>query len=178
MTVTVTVTGWGRKGDKRRRFAVALVGRGYVLVVPRIPRSQLADGVFHATARGNCGSPLFVDDLDRVDFLDLLRSTADRFLWRCYAYCLMTTHYHVVLSASRAALSDGMRRLNGAYARRANKRHGRRGHLFEERFSAFAIEDEDHLIAAVQYVLQNPVHAGLATRPEDWIWSAASAPGG
>jgi REP element-mobilizing transposase RayT len=68
-----------------------------------------------------------------------------------------------------------MRRLNGDYARRSNKRHGRRGHLFEERFSSHAIRDERHLSAAVAYVLQNPVQAGLCTRPQEWQWSAASA---
>jgi putative transposase len=142
--------------------------------MPRIPRSQLDDGFFHATARGNCGSSLFVDDLDRLDFLQLMRSTADLFLWRCYAYCLMGTHYHVVLSASRAALSDGMRRLNGTYARHFNKRHGQRGHLFEERFSSFVIQDERHLQTAVEYVLHNPVRAGLCRRAVDWKWSASA----
>jgi hypothetical protein len=47
--------------------------------MPRLPRSQLDDGFFHATARANFGVALFVDDLDRLDFLQLLRSTADFF---------------------------------------------------------------------------------------------------
>jgi putative transposase len=143
--------------------------------MPRLPRSQLDDGFFHATARANCGSALFVDDLDRLDFLQLLRSTVDLFDWRCHAHCLMGTHYHLVLEASRTQLSEGMRRLNGDYARRFNKRHGRRGHLFEERFSSFVLRDEQHLEAAVEYVLQNPVKAGLCTHARDWQWSAAAA---
>jgi REP element-mobilizing transposase RayT len=87
----------------------------------------------------------------------------------------MGTHYHLVLEASRAQLSDGMRRLNGDYARRFNRRHGRRGHLFEERFSSFVLRDERHLEAAVAYVLQNPVRAGLCAQARDWQWSAAAA---
>jgi hypothetical protein len=43
--------------------------------VPRLPRNQLDDGFFHATAHANFGLTLFVDDLDRLDFLRLLRST-------------------------------------------------------------------------------------------------------
>jgi putative transposase len=142
--------------------------------MPRVPRSQLADGVFHATARAVFGSNLFDDDLDRLDFLHLLRTTAARFDWRCHAHCLMGTHYHLVLSSSRERLSDGMRRLNGAYARRFNKRHGRRGHLFDERFASFAIDDERHLEAAVEYVLQNPVRAGLCADAREWPWTAAA----
>jgi REP element-mobilizing transposase RayT len=145
------------------------------LRVPRLPRNRLDDGFFHATARANFGLTLFSDDLDRLDFLQLLRSTVDLFDWRCHAHCLMGTHYHLVLEASREQLSQGMRRLNGDYARRSNKRHGRRGHLFEERFSSYVIRDERHLNAAVAYVLQNPVRAGLCTRPQEWQWSAAAA---
>jgi REP element-mobilizing transposase RayT len=134
--------------------------------MPRVPRNQLADGVFHATARAVFGARLFEDDLDRLDFLHLLGSSAALSGWLCHAHCLMGTHYHLVVTASREQLSNGMRRLNGAYARRFNKRHGRRGHLFDERFASFAIEGEQHLEAAVEYVLQNPVsrrplHGGL-----------------
>jgi putative transposase len=143
--------------------------------VPRLPRSQLDDGFFHATARANFGLALFVDDVDRLDFLQLLRSTLALFDWRCHAHCLMGTHYHLVVEASRPALSEGMRRLNGDYARRFNRRHGRRGHLFEERFSSYVLRDERHLEAAVAYVLQNPVRAGLCQKAQDWQWCAAAA---
>jgi putative transposase len=143
--------------------------------MPRLPRSQLDDGFFHVTARAIFGLALFIDDLDRLDFLQLLRSTAELCDWRCHAHCLLGTHYHLVLEASRMQLSEGMRRLNGDYARRFNKRHGRRGHLFEERFSSFVLRDERHLEAAVEYVLQNPVKAGLCTKARDWQWSAATA---
>jgi putative transposase len=143
--------------------------------MPRLPRSQLEDGFSHATARAIFGLALFVDDLDRLDFLQLLRSTVELFDWRCHAHYLLGTHYHLVLEASREQLSEGMRRLNGDYARRFNKRHGRRGHLFEERFSSFVLRDERHLRAAVEYVLQNPVKAGLCAHAGDWQWSAAAA---
>jgi len=139
--------------------------------VPRILRSHLDDGYFHVTARGNRSSILFVDDLDRIDFLQLLRSTKKRFEWRCLAHCLLGTHYHLIVEASRENLSAGMQRLNGVYARRFNRRHGYRGHVFEDRFASFVIEDEPHLQAAVTYVHQNPVRAGLCKRAEDWRWS-------
>jgi REP element-mobilizing transposase RayT len=142
--------------------------------VPRLPRSHLDDGFFHATARAVFGAELFESDLDRLDFLQLLRSTALLFEWRCHAHCLMGTHYHLVLDVSRERLSEGMRRLNGDYARRFNKRHGRRGHLFAERFSSYVLRDEGHLQAAVHYVLQNPVRAGLCAQARDWQWAEAS----
>jgi putative transposase len=65
-----------------------------------------------------------------------------------------------------------MRKLNGVYARRFNRRHGFRGHLFEERFSSWLVRDEKHFAATILYVLENPVRAGLCASPTDWRWSA------
>src|SRR5262245_44167601 len=142
--------------------------------MPRLPRNHLADGYFHATARAVYGAALFEDDVDRIDFLQLLRSTADLLEWRCHAHCLMRTHYHLVLETTQARLSESMRRLNGDYARRFNKRHGRRGHLFDERLASYVIRDEQHLRAPITYVLQNPVRAGLCAQADDWQWAAAA----
>jgi putative transposase len=99
-----------------------------------------------------------------------LREVIRKFAWNVYAYCLMPNHYHLVLSTERESLSKGMHRLNGLYAQRFNRRHGRVGHLFQNRFSAYVIESDAHLLSAILYVGDNPVRAGLAERPADWPW--------
>ena len=81
--------------------------------MPRRPRSELEDGTYHVTARGAGGIPLFTQDVDRLDFLELLARAVRRFRWTCPAYCLMGTHYHLVLEAPIPDLSGGMRWLNG-----------------------------------------------------------------
>jgi REP-associated tyrosine transposase len=138
--------------------------------MPRFPRSQLEDGYFHVTARGAGGAPIFVVDLDRLDF-HLLELTARRVGWRTHAHCLLGTHYHLIIEATRETLS-GMQRLNGVYALRFNRRHARKGHLFAERYSSYMLRDDRHLEAAIEYVLQNPVKAGLCLEARDWKWSA------
>jgi putative transposase len=137
----------------------------------RQPRSELPDGFFHVTARGVAGGDLFRDDVDRALFVELLARAGITFRWACHAYCLMTTHYHLLIESSRPALSHGMHRLNGLYAQNFNARHGRRGHLFEERFSAYVIEGDAYLENACYYVLHNPVRAGLCESAEDWPWN-------
>jgi putative transposase len=157
------------------RWLSTLACTYYGRAMPRLPRSHLDNHVFfHATARAVFGAVLFEDDLDRLDFLQLLQSTTELCEWRCHAHCLMGTHYHLVLEVSRERLSEGMRQLNGNYARRFNRRHGRRGHLFDERFSSYVVRDECHLAAAIEYVLQNPVRAGLCEHAHDWQWSGAA----
>jgi REP-associated tyrosine transposase len=142
--------------------------------MPRIPRHVLPDGYFHVTSRGNRGARIFEGDIDRLDFLELFRSTAALLDWRVHAHCLMGTHYHLILETSRERLSEGMRRLNGVYALRFNRRYGLKGHLFETRFSSFVIRDEQHLSAAILYVLTNPVRAGLCRDLHDWQWSGSA----
>ncbi len=138
--------------------------------MPRRPRFHLPDGYYHVTARGTGGVFVFADDLDRASFATLLRETAARFGLGLHAWCLLGTHFHVVAEGRQTQLSRTMHRLLGIYAQRFNQRHGRKGALFEERFSSWVIEDEAHLHAAIRYVLANPVAAGLCREPREWLW--------
>ena len=142
--------------------------------MPRRPRSEVLPphGFFHVTARGVADEAIFRDDADRLAFLARLREAVERFQWRSYAFCLMTTHYHLVVEAARVPLSAGVHRLNGLHAQQFNRRYGRRGHLFADRFSAWLIESEEHLHAACRYVLLNPVRAGICSDPAAYRWSA------
>jgi putative transposase len=137
----------------------------------RVNRTSLPDGYFHVVSRGVFTTEVFRDAVDRRLFVRLLRSCEDVNRWTCHAFCLMTTHYHLVVESARQELSRGVQRLNGRYAVTFNKRHGRYGHLFAERFSARLIESEEYLFDACAYVALNPVKAGLCNRPEDWEWS-------
>jgi putative transposase len=138
--------------------------------MPRLPRYLLpVEGVYHVTARGVARCAISHDD-DRRFFLALLARAVRRADWTCHAFCLMPNHYHVVVETVLERLSRGLHRLNGDYAQAFNQRHGRSGHLFGDRFAAFAIRDDEHLRQACEYVLQNPVRAGLCERAADWRW--------
>ena len=130
-------------------------------------------GTFHVTARAVDGVALYRVRSECVTFLELLHRAGRIAGWRMDALCLMTTHYHLLLEGDRDALSDALHRVNGHYASLANRRRGRHGHLFADRFATRLIESEEHLEAAARYVLLNPVRAGLCRRPEDWPWSGS-----
>lgn len=137
----------------------------------RRPRRELPDGIYHATARGTNRTAIVVDDLDCEAFTSLLALVVRRWRWYVAAFCLMPNHYHLVVEAPVQRLSRGMHALNGRHARRFNERHGRSGHLFQERFDARLIESEEHLGTACAYVIDNPVRAGLCATAEDWPWA-------
>jgi putative transposase len=98
--------------------------------------------------------------------------------WVCYAYCLMTNHYHLVIETLDPNLSRGMRQLNGVYTQRFNRQHGRVGHVFQGRYKAILVDRESYLLELVRYVVLNPVRAGMVTSPEQWHWSSYHATAG
>ena len=61
--------------------------------------------------------------------------------------------------------------LNGLYAQDFNRRHGRKGHLYEERFTTRVVDEERHFWATVNYIIENPFRAGLCADPRDWLWN-------
>jgi putative transposase len=141
----------------------------------RTPRSELDPGLYHLTARANRRDKLFLGERDRVMFFDLVAQVARPETFFVRSYCLMGTHYHLLVETQTAEFSDAMRDLNGVYAKRFNKEHGFRGHVFEKRFDAEAIRDEVHLLEVVRYVALNPVRAGLVSMPARWRWGSFAA---
>ncbi len=146
-------------------------------------RIEFPGALYHITARGNAGQNIFLDARDSQRFLDLLGEVATRCRWRCYAYCLMTNHYHLVVETPAPNLSHGMRQLNGRYTQAFNFRHQRDGHLFQGRYKAILVDREAYLKEVCRYVVLNPLRAGLAPDARAWRWSSyratlASAQGG
>src|SRR5947209_2680911 len=139
--------------------------------MPRVLRSTLPDGFFHVTTRGVFGALVFRDDADRYAFMRFLEECIERYGWRVYAVCLMGTHYHLVVEATQKQLSRGMQYLNGRYAQTFNLRHRRHGHLWGGRFASWVIDSDEHFGAALEYIRQNPVAAGLVETAEAYAWT-------
>ena len=127
------------------------------------------------TSRGIRREAIVLDDDDRESFVELLGRVTQRFESLCRAYCLMTNHYHLLVETPRANLAAGMQLLNSAFARRFNRRHGFRGHLFEDRYHAVLVERESQALEVSRYVALNPVRAGLCADPGAWPWSSFAA---
>jgi putative transposase len=140
----------------------------------RAPRRDLPEnGVYHVTNRGVARCEIFHDDFDRHLFVARLRRLAPALNWKCFAYCLMTTHFHLLVAASLGELSTGMQRLQGPYAQEFNARYARVGHLFQERFYARVVRDELHLARTLEYIRQNPVAAGMCKKASEWPWTGS-----
>ncbi|MGM0594575.1 MAG: REP-associated tyrosine transposase [Pseudomonadota bacterium] len=138
-------------------------------------RIEFSGALYHVTARGDRREPIYEDDDDRYMYLNTLAEVVERFNWVCHAYCLMTTHYHLVVETPDGNLSKGMRHLNGVYTQASNRRHRRTGHLFQGRYKAILVDKDSYLLELSRYVVLNPVRAGMVQEPEDWPWSSYRA---
>ena len=138
-------------------------------------RIEYPGALYHVTARGNAREDIFVDEADRVAFLEVYAHVSDRFHWCCHAYCLMSNHYHWVIETPDGNLAQGMRQLNGVYTQRFNRRHGRTGHVFQGRYRALLVERDAYLLELSRYVVLNPVRAGMVRSAREWPWSSYRA---
>ncbi len=138
-------------------------------------RIEFPGACVHVVARAVCGRELFVDDADRRRFLRRLAVVVARYGWLCTAYCLLGTHYHLIVRTPRPNLALGMQDLNSVYARGFNLRHARHGHVFSERYDPTLLATDSHVLAAHRYVALNPVHAALCAHPDAWRFGSYRA---
>jgi REP element-mobilizing transposase RayT len=131
------------------------------------------------TVRGNEKRTIFLDDEDRRDYLERLASVLPHERCTCYAWALMPNHVHLVLRTdAERSLSRSMARVGTGYVGRFNRRYGRVGHLFQNRFHSVSIAHESHLSAAVRYVHMNPLRARLVGSVADlerYPWTGHAA---
>lgn len=138
----------------------------------RQARGPVDAGRYHVCTRSAGKIPLFRNDFDRTDFCNRIARVRVKYRWRCEAFCLMTTHYHLLLEVPENALQRGMHWLNGTYAQQFNRSHGRWGHLAGARYTLTPIESLRQLRNVFKYIARNPVEAGMCERPQDYVWSS------
>src|SRR5207249_2444292 len=146
--------------------------------VPRAQRVPSVSGFFHVTSRALRPLRLFADRDDCVLFLQALSRAHAEHSLEVHAYCLMGTHFHLVVRAQSDALTRSMRGLKGWYGHELNRRRGRAGPVFDGRYFANAVATEEHASAAIVYVALNPVRAGLTQDPDQWPFSSYRAHAG
>ncbi|HJA28263.1 MAG TPA: transposase [Candidatus Olsenella pullicola] len=139
--------------------------------MPRGARKVAESGFYHVMLRGNGGQIIFDDDADRRAFLAALSVMLEDPGLSLIAWCLMSTHAHLLLSDETGALSSAMHGLATRYAGRFNSRTGHIGSVFAGRFKSVPVETDSQLVAAVRYIHNNPEKAGICPAAE-FAWSS------
>ncbi|MDP3562337.1 MAG: transposase [Legionellaceae bacterium] len=135
-------------------------------------RIEYPGALFDITSRGNKKEDFFLSDEDRVLCLDIFAEVCFRSNWICYAYCLMSNHYHLLIETPQGNLSPGMQLLNSIYTQKFNRSRNRVGHVFQGRYKSILVEKESYLLELSRYIVLNQVRAKMVEKAGDWFWSS------
>jgi putative transposase len=125
-------------------------------------------GYYHVTSRSIAEEHIFRDNRDYHAGIQILAELASANFFACLGFCLMPTHYHLFAWFDEEMLTGTIHLLNRRYAGGFNRRHSRRGHVFDSPFTAIPVEDDVHFRWLDEYIANNPPE-----RP--WPWSSYDA---
>jgi putative transposase len=131
--------------------------------MPRLSRIVAVDYPHHVTQRGVRSMDIFRDDEDRRQYLQYVKEETELRKVDILAWCLMTNHVHfIAVPHAETSLSRAFGESHKRYTRMKNFKENARGYLFQGRFGSCVL-DERHMLAAVRYVENNPVTAGMVS---------------
>ncbi len=141
----------------------------------RPKRSSKPGWLQHTVTRGIGRRPLFENAGDYLYFEKLMKRVFDREdrTASLFAYCLMPNHVHEITGGELDGISQAMQSQLQPYTQWFNRRRGRDGPLYSQRFFAAPVDMGRGLVQVVRYIDQNPVKAGLVAHAEDYAWQSA-----
>jgi REP element-mobilizing transposase RayT len=141
--------------------------------VARATRTDAPGYWYHVMNRGLARRTLFETRRDSRMFLSRIAGEVRAARIEVHAYCIMTTHFHLLVRSTCGELSNVMQRAQNDYARWFNRARKRDGPLFRGRFSSRRVRSHDYRKNLVRYIDFNPVQAGLVTAPTLYPYGSA-----
>jgi putative transposase len=136
------------------------------LPTPRASRAAAGGFCYHVLNRGNARAEVFHKDGDYDAFVQIIAEASLRNPMRVLAYCLMPNHFHLALwPAKDGDLSRWMHWLLTTHVRRYQRHYHSSGHIWQGRFKAFPVQEDDHLRVVLRYIERNPLRAALSSEP-------------
>ena len=140
--------------------------------MPRANRHFIAGQVWHITQRCHQKQFLLRFQADRRRWLYWLYQARRRYGLSVLNYIVTSNHVHLLVhDHGNDAISPAMQLVSGRTAQEFNKRHGRSGAFWEDRFHATAVQTNAHLARCMVYIDLNMVRASEVSHPEEWSCS-------
>jgi putative transposase len=141
--------------------------------MPRTARASVGGLWCHALNRGNRREAVVHNPGDSDAFVQAMIDARARAAVDLLGYGLMPNHFHLVVRPHQDGdLGRGMQWLLTTQARRYHRHYGTSGHLWQGRFQAFPVPDDDHVVTVLRSVQRNGLRAELVSGAEDWKWSS------
>ena len=134
---------------------------------------MVAGGCYHVMNRGNAKATVFYDRDDYGRFVHLFRRALERTPVDIFAACLMPNHFHLVVRPQgNGELGTLLHWLMTTHARWHHFRHQSTGRIWQGRYKACPVQDDNHLLTVIRYVERNALRANLVDHAEDWAWGS------
>ncbi|MBK5252467.1 MAG: transposase [Peptostreptococcaceae bacterium] len=140
--------------------------------MPRKARKRSNTGIYHIMIRGINRQTIFEDDEDYVYFINVMKRAKIKGEFKLFGYCVMGNHVHILMQEKEESVSLSMQRICSSFVYWYNWKYDRCGHLFQERYKSETVENEAYLLAALRYIHQNPVKAGIVDNLDRYNWSS------
>ena len=142
--------------------------------MPRMFRGDYAGARHHVFNRAIARRTMFESRRDMRHFLGQVAKSVHRGEIRLFAFCLMSTHFHLFVGSPMGVLDTAMQRIQTTYSRYFNRSRRRDGPLVRGRFGSRLVDSEEYAEALVRYIDENPVHARLVKSPSAYEYGSAS----
>ncbi|WP_433745182.1 transposase [Falsibacillus pallidus] len=131
--------------------------------------------IYHITARGNRRMNIFMEDNDFITYLKILEDVRQQYPFILHSYCLMNNHLHLQLETISHHIKIIMKEIHSRYAVYLNRKLRMVGHVFQGRYGASLIQENDYFLEASRYIHRNPLEANMVKCLSDYAWSSYPA---
>ncbi|SKC88488.1 transposase [Maledivibacter halophilus] len=137
----------------------------------RKQRIHYEGALYHVICRGNNREYIFDKEEDKKIYLETILRYKEKYKFKLYAYCIMDNHGHLLIEVGKVPLSKIMQGIQQVFTMKYNKKNGRTGHVFEQRYKAILCNKDEYLLSLIRYIHQNPMRAGIKEKL-DYQWSS------
>ncbi|MDR0785746.1 MAG: transposase [Treponema sp.] len=136
-------------------------------------RILIYGATYHVTSKIDHDDMSLLDPLFKLLFLSFVKKAKRKFHFQLWDFCIMGNHIHFLIKPGKDAnLSEIMQWIKCNFAKAWNKAHGRKGHVWGERFYSRIIGGIDDFLRTREYIADNPVKAGLVERAAEWAFGS------
>lgn len=139
--------------------------------MPRQARIKSITGIYHIMLRGIDKRDVFLENEDKIKFLESVEKAKEKGKFKVLGYCLMDNHIHLLLKEDEE-IGTSVKRITVGYVGWHNKKYERTGHLFQNRYLSEPVNTEEYLMMVLRYIHLNPVRAKLTLSAKDYKWSS------
>lgn len=138
----------------------------------RIARKKANSGIYHVIFKGVNHEEIFAEDRQKRKIQLIMHEKLQDYTIEIYAYCIMSTHVHLLIKGEMEEIAKFISRSEIVYAMQYNLSQNRNGHLFQNRYHSEAVENENYFWNCLNYIHNNPVKAKIVTTPAEYTFSS------